>query len=250
MFPTVANTTTDLSAMLGQSQVTKTEQGTGGKSFIRFDPDSGDYTFGKEAEDITDEEIVVNTMSFSHGWTLWHNNKPTKREVHFTQPLPTPMDSIVVSEKKTDHPEESRSFEARFSDDEDIILSYGTTTYGGKKGSDTLLDAIMLKSAGGEKVFLFPVVKLTSESYANSKRGGKLTFNPIFAIVDWMDAEGNKESDTAKIEKPKGRKAKKAAKSEAEDDTGTDNGTDGEASDGTGDDQPAPKKKRRSKATS
>ena len=205
MFPSVENSTSDLSTLLTKSKVAKTQTGEGGKSFMRFDFESGDYQFGKEGEDITGEEIVVNTMSFMHGWTLWSNGKPTKKEVHFTEELPVAMDGIGA-----DQPSESRSFEARFSDDADTILVFNTTSYGGKKGADSLLDAIMLKSAGGEAQYLYPVVTLTSESYANAKRGGKLTYNPTFAVKDWMDAEGNLESATAKLDKPK-RKTKKAA---------------------------------------
>jgi hypothetical protein len=43
--------------------------------------------------------------------------------------------------------------------------------------------------------FHFPKVKLTSESYANKKRGGKLTYNPVFEIVAWCDIDGNEERE-------------------------------------------------------
>jgi len=191
MFPTTENSTTDLATMLNQSAVTPTQE-AGGKAFIRFEFETGEYSFGKEAVYITDHEVVVNTMTFGHGWTLWSNRKPTKKEVHFTQPLPPAMPSIG-----DDHPQESRTFDAAFTDEDNTILSFGTTSYGGKKGCDALLAAVSAKAATGEKDFLFPVVKLTSESYANAKRGGKLTYNPLFQVVRWLDKDGNEEGAKA-----------------------------------------------------
>ena len=191
MFPVTENSTTDLSTMLSQSAITPT-QTAGGKAFIRFDFETGDFEFGKDKVDITNEEIAVNTLSFKHGWTLWSNGKPTKKEVHFTQPLPTAMPPIGE-----DHPKESRAFDAAFTDGDDTILSFGSSSYGGMKGCDALLEEIAAKSAAGEKDFLFPIVKLTSESYANAKRGGKLTYNPKFEVVRWIDQEGNVEGAKA-----------------------------------------------------
>jgi hypothetical protein len=183
--------------MLPASQVVETTEGGGGKAFMRFDFESGAHTFGREAEDITDETIVVNLKSFAHGWTLWSNGKPTKSSVSFTQPLPASMPPIGA-----DSPVESRAFEARFEDDNDTVLVFATNSYGGRKGCDTLLDLAKIRAAGGEGEYLYPVVSLTSESYANAKRGGKLTYNPLFKVVDWANEQGEYEGDTPKIAAP------------------------------------------------
>jgi hypothetical protein len=137
---------------------------------------------------VTDELILVNTPTIQHGWILWSGGRPNKSFVGFTQPLPQPMESIG-----DDHPSEARSFQGALIDDQ-TQLAYDTNSYGGRKGIDVLLGKIKAHSAEGSK-HLFPKVKLTSESYANKKRGGKLTYNPVFEIVAWCDTEGNEEGE-------------------------------------------------------
>ena len=192
-FPTTANS---MASMLASSQIAPASSGAeGGKAFMNFDSKSGVHAFGKMREDITDEIVVVNLSSFSHGWTLWSNGKPTKVAASFTAPLPEPMAAIG-----NDHPSEARSFEARFEDDADTVLLFATNTYGGRKGCDTLLDIAKIRALAGETEFLYPVVKLSSENYVNVKQGGALTYNPKFEVIDWANQEGDYESDTPKLE--------------------------------------------------
>jgi hypothetical protein len=185
-FPTVMNPT-DLSTALAQSQVQETT-GLAGFSFLKIDFESGEWLLGQDSDIVTDEEILVNTPSIQHGWILWSGGRPNKSFVGFTQPLPQPMDSIG-----DDFPSEARSFQGALVDDGEP-LAYDTNSYGGRKGIDVLLGKIKAHSAEGSK-FLFPKVKLASESYANKKRGGKLTFNPVFQIVAWCDNDGNEEGE-------------------------------------------------------
>jgi len=99
-----------------------------------------------------------------------------------------------------DQPSESRGFEARFEDDPETVLVFETSSYGGRKGCDNLLNAIRIRSAGGEQEYLFPVVQLSSESY-KAKQGGTI-HNPLFNIVGWMNQEGELEGNTAKLDAP------------------------------------------------
>ena len=192
MFPTTQNSATDMQAMLAASRVQETKQGEGSTAFIQFKFKTGNFEFGKEKEDITGESIAVNVASFRHGWTLWTGGKPKKVQASFTQDLPMPMPS-----EGQDSPTESRGFDAAFLDDEDTILTFETNSYGGRKGVDALLNAVKIRSAAGEANFLFPIVKLDSESY-KAQQGG-IIHNPVFTVVDWMDQAGNIESDTAKL---------------------------------------------------
>ena len=194
MFPSTQSNTKDLSAMLAVSKVTNTASDGAGKAFVKFDFESGSFAYGRDGVDITGDEIIVNTQTIMHGWTLWSGGKPDKIKVSFVEDLPAPMAPIGQ-----DHPAESRSFDARFEDDPETLLDFSTNSMGGRKGVDALLDTIKIRSAGGEDNFLYPVVELTSESYPNAKRGGKMTYNPKFKIVDWVDAEGTRESATPKL---------------------------------------------------
>jgi hypothetical protein len=193
-FPAVMNPT-DLSTALAQSQVQETT-GLAGFSFLKMDFESGEWLLGQDADIVTDEEILVNTTTIQHGWILWSGGRPNKSFVGFTQPLPQPMEAIGE-----DQPSEARSFQGALIDD-GTMLAYDVNSYGGRKGIDVLLGKIKAHSAEGSK-FLFPKVKLASESYANKKRGGKLTFNPVFEIIAWCDNDGNEEGEApAQVEGP------------------------------------------------
>ena len=185
-FPTVMNPT-DLASALEQSQVQETT-GLAGFSFLKIDFESGEWFLGQDAEIVTDFEILVNTTTIQHGWILWSGGRPNKSFVGFTQPLPQPMEAIG-----DDYPSEARSLQGALIDDGEP-LAFDTNSYGGRKGIDVLLGKIKAHSAEGSK-FLFPKCKLTSESYANKKRGGKLTYNPVFEIVTWCDTDGNEEGE-------------------------------------------------------
>lgn len=204
MFPTTQNKITDLSTALKQSKVQQTTT-TAGKAFIRFDFKTGDFSFGRDQEEITGDEIVVNTTSFTHGWVLWVNGSPQKVMRSFVEQLPEPMPAVGA-----DQPSEARGFEARFEDDEDTVLVFESNSFGGRKGVDNLLHEVMMKSGSGEEVYLYPVVKLDSESY-KAKQGGTV-HNPIFKVVDWVDQDGNRESDAKKL----GSNAEEAAEPAAE----------------------------------
>lgn len=182
MFPKVQNSITDLSAALSQSQIAPPT--SGGKAFLKFDYKDGSFLFGRDQDEVTGDEIVVNTNSFCHGWILWDEGKPKKAMVSFVEQLPEPMQNSAAG----DEPTEARSFEARFMDDEDTIIQFETSSYGGRKGCDSLLNEIRMKSASGETEFLFPVVKLDSDSY-KAKKGGVI-HNPVFNVVGWVNSAG------------------------------------------------------------
>lgn len=193
MFPTTNASITDVSSALAHSKVNENVS-NGAKAFIRFDFKTGAFSFGRENEEITGDEVIVNTTSFSHGWVLWVNGTPSKVMRSFVEDIPEPMPNSPTG----DAPAEARGFEARFEDDPNTVLMFETSSYGGRKGCDTLLNAIRARSAGGEKEYLFPVVKLESESY-RSKQGSTI-HNPQFTIVGWVNQEGVREEVVQRIE--------------------------------------------------
>jgi hypothetical protein len=201
---------TDLTTALAQSQVQET-QGLAGFSFLKIDFESGDWLLGQDAEIVTNDEVLVNTTTIQHGWILWSGGRPQKSFVGFQQPLPTQMEPIGE-----DYPSEARSFQGALIDDGEP-LAFDTNSYGGRKGIDVMLGKIKAHSAEGSQ-YLFPRVKLTSENYANKKRGGKLTYNPVFEIMAWCDNDGNEEpaqvedkseDKEAPAEEPKRRQRRK-----------------------------------------
>lgn len=191
MFPTTQTSITDLSSALAQSKVHHTDKSSAGKAFLKFDFKDGSFVYGRDQVEVTDEEIVVNVATFSHGWTLWVGNQPKKVMRSFVEPLPDPMPAQDGAQ-----PSESRSFEARFLDeDDDTILVFETNSFGGRKGADALLTEVSIRSGAGEKEYLYPVVKLTSENY-KSKQGSTI-HNPVFTVVGWMNQEGDRKDAAA-----------------------------------------------------
>src|SRR5690554_1716822 len=165
MFPTTQSTITDLSSALAHSKIQNAGNSSAGKAFLKFNFKDGSFTFGRDQEDITGEEIVVNVATFAHGWTLWVNSQPQKVMRSFVEPLPDPMPAVDGNQ-----PSESRGFEARFpEEDDDTILVFETNSFGGRKGADKLLTEVSVRSASGEAEYLYPVVRLTSESYKRSE---------------------------------------------------------------------------------
>lgn len=203
MFPSTQLNTADLRSALAHSQVQQTSQ-SAGAVFMKFDYKTGNFYYGQEAVEITGDEIVVNVASFKHGWTIWADGRPHKTAVSFTQPLPMEPDPIGDN-----YAAESRSFEARFADDDSLVLQLDINSYGGRKGCDQLLNEIRMKAMTEGDNFLFPVVKLTSESY-KAKTGGTI-HNPVFEVVNWMDEQGNLQTKTEQLEAPAEVKEEPAA---------------------------------------
>tara|TARA_R110000823_G_scaffold192839_1_gene324410 strand:+ start:704 stop:1348 length:645 start_codon:yes stop_codon:yes gene_type:complete len=179
----------DLAGALAESKVKETT-GLAGFSFMRMDFETGEWSIGQDGDIITNEEILVNTTTIQHGWILWSGGRPEKLMAGFGEDLPIPMPNIG-----DDYPSEGRSFQAAIVDDGEMI-AFDTNSYGGRKGVDVLLGKIKAHAAEGSQ-HLYPMVKLTSESYANKKRGGKLTYNPTFEIVAWCDEAGVEEGKKA-----------------------------------------------------
>jgi len=201
-FPAVMSTN-DLSSALANSQVQETNQ-TGGTNFLKMDFETGEWFLGQDQDEVTGEEILVNTTTICHGWILWSGGRPQKSMINFAQPLPMPMESIGG-----DSPSEGRSFQGALMDD-GSPLAFDTNSYGGRKGVDALLGLIKGHAASGSQ-HLYPKVKLSSESYANKNRGGKLVFNPIFEIIAWCDVDGNQEDGAAPQVEDKSEEAEDAA---------------------------------------
>ena len=197
-FPTTRVNPADLASALGGSQVNETAAGAG-VPFLKMDYETGVYVHGVDGEIVTGETICINTASIEHGWVLWCDRKPTKVMVPFNAPLPNPLEPRRDARGHLREAGEGRSFQARFLD-EDSPMAFEGNSYGIRKGVDTVLAAIKLKAASGEKSYLYPIVQLNSENYEGDE--GKTIYNPVFKILDWMDINGNKESDTKAIATP------------------------------------------------
>jgi len=191
-FPVVMSAT-DLAGALAKSQVNETQ--AGGVDFLKMEFDSGEWVSGQGGDVCTGEEILIFTPSIRHGWILWTGGRPKKVWARFTEALPPEIDPVTNVKGEVDEASEARGFEAAFVSDRSMI-SMDTNSYGGRKGIDALLNTIKVEAARGG-THLYPLVKLSSESYAGSgMRKGKLNYNPVFEFVAWCDEAGNRAGGT------------------------------------------------------
>lgn len=197
-FPAVANVGSDLQAALGQSKVKETAQG--GMQHMRFGAFTGEWAYGKEGLDITDEEIIINTQSLQHGWVQWCDQKPTELMVSFVTELPMPMDDVKDKKGKVQQAKEARGFQAMLPEEDgtNTLVSFVNNSFGALKGVDVLMNAIRVK-AGTTADFLYPKVRLTEDgkSYDNPNKPGETIFNPHFEIVSWHNMAGDVEGEVS-----------------------------------------------------
>lgn len=183
--PMVQAAVADLAAAIVGNKV-NTQGPTGGiGGFLKFDFESGSYSYGRDGDDVTDDSILINTRTISHGWTLWADGKVQKSYAPFTQDLPAPM--LPVAGKQ---PSESRAFQGNFWDEgaPGPALTFETNSYGGRQAVNRLIEQIAAQAVK-DPVHLFPLVKLKSEFYV-AKAYGRVIHNPVFEIVGWADADG------------------------------------------------------------
>lgn len=157
-----------------------------GKVFLRFDFQTGKWTCGKEQEDVTGLEAIINTATIGIGWTMWVAGTPKKSIVPFDQPLPPamPPEGQVF-------PQEARVLAGAFTDGSGEFV-FETNSLGGRNGVDAIIKQVILRAQQGHETFLYPVVEFSSSSYTH-KTHGRLIHTPLFAIIAWADINGVRE---------------------------------------------------------
>jgi len=188
-FPTVPGFSGSLAEAVQQSKVQSTD--TGGVAHIKYNAYGGDWKFGKDGEDITDETVTVITDTISHGWHLWCDREVTKRMVSFVTECPEPMPDREDRKGKMQSANGARGFECVLDDDgESIQLSWEHSTDGCRRAVDAMLTAIRARAATDPE-YLYPVVKLTSDPpYENPYKDGEMLHPPKLEIVGWRNREG------------------------------------------------------------
>ena len=216
-FPATQSIGSDLQAALGQSKVQSTM--TGGVQHLRFksvadegDNTGGMWTYGKDAVECSNDEILINTQSIRHGWHMWVDNELDDVMVPFVQSLPDEPAPVKDAKGKIKQASEARELQGMFIDtDEPFPIQFATSSYGGRAGIDDLLNQIRARAVT-EPTYLYPVVTLDhAEPYANPHKAGQMVYNPKFNIVRWCDMEGNPEEGPAKalpaVEEPEAAEA-------------------------------------------
>jgi hypothetical protein len=189
---------TPSTALADRLRTTAAPQVTGettGKVFLKFDFQSGKWTCGKEQEEVTGDEAIINTASIGHGWTMWIAGTPKKNIASFDQPLPFPM-----APEGNVQPQEARVLSGAFTAD-GLEFIFETNSLGGRNCVDAVIKQVIVRAQSGQEIFLYPVVELSSGSYTH-KTHGRLIYTPQFTIIDWADINGVRENQAMIANEP------------------------------------------------
>lgn len=202
-FPTTQGFGNDLAGALQNNIKVNAVVDKSGINFLKYNTYEGRWSIGRNATDITGEQVIVNTQTIGHGWQLWVDQKLDEGVmVPFIQELPTAPAAVNDKRGQLCEPREARVMGGLYEgDDEDLPFEFTGTSHGIKQAIDTLLNAIKVKSVSTPD-FLYPVVELSAaEPYDNPYKKNEKLFNPLLEIVGWCDKDGNMEGpDVAKIE--------------------------------------------------
>jgi hypothetical protein len=208
-FPTVQGLGGSLQEAL-KERVKVNTTATGNVQHVRYDSYSGDWSYGKDNEDITGRTVTIITNSFTHGWHRWADREVYKRMAAFLEDLPEKPDPVEDRKGKTQEANGARGLECVLEDGEDNIqLSWEHSTDGCRRAIDEVLTAT-IERAQEEPEFLYAVVKLTNATpYENTYKDGEMIYPPTLEILGWRDASGNDAPDgVAKVEDKSKAKAK------------------------------------------
>jgi len=189
-FPTVQGMGGSLQTALKDRVKIHTSVG-GNVQHIRYDSYSGQWSYGKDNEPITGEVVTIITPSFTHGWHRWVDREVFKRMVTFLDELPEKPDTVEDRKGKPQNANEARGFQCVLNDAGDPIqMSWEHSTDGCRRAIDSLLETTMAR-AQHEPEFLYPVVKLTSDTpYENSYKDGEMIHPPLLELQGWQNQEG------------------------------------------------------------
>jgi hypothetical protein len=200
MLPSVSVSASSLAQKFLGNKVSTQTAASGSAGFLKFDYQSGDWTYGRDSEDVKGDEILVNVRTLGHGWVQWSGGRATKNFVSIEHELPIKPPAIGRDEAA-----EARCFGAAFYDDnkaEKTQLIFETNSFGGRAAVNDLINAIMERVVSGEQTHLFPLVRLGSSSYYNEKYRRDI-HTAKFEIVAWCDENGIKQgSAPARIAAP------------------------------------------------
>jgi hypothetical protein len=206
-FPTIQGMGGSLQEAL-QTRVQVHTTASGNVQHMRYDSYSGEWSVGKDNDDISGEVVTIITNSFVHGWHRWADREVFKRMASFLEPLPDKPEPVEDRKGKMQTASEARGMQCVLDDEDGVQMSWEHSTDGCRRGLDGVLEEVMARAAT-EPDFLYPVVKLGHDTpYENSYKDGEMIYPPTLEIIGWRNEAGDDEPDaTKKVTKAKKTKA-------------------------------------------
>jgi len=166
-----------------------------GKPFFKQLKNGSAFCYGLKDERVEVGSLwAVNLMTPTRGWVCWNEGKMLGQVMASIQ-QPWPAQPAPVQGKAF---QEQFGFEITCVTGSDAgqLCLYRNNSHGFKKAYLKMMDEVYARYAN-DRQYYWPLVTFTSEAYDHPSYGE--TWNPIFTIVAWADAEGNLSPDTAHL---------------------------------------------------
>lgn len=187
------------------------EDGFGSVIFINFSGKSGQYSVGRDREDMDpDMAFVPDPASFHKGWAFWQARKVIKRYRELwahADKLPS-YEELEGLEEKTNQDgwSEERGFKLGSPEMPGAVFHFTSTSVSGNNSIKDLRDR--MRDRGRANVAAFPVFTFEREEF---EAQGQTNWKPVFNIKGWLTypnmcavAEGKAELDDV-LEEDTGR---------------------------------------------
>lgn len=193
--------------------------GGGGKAFMKFDGNSGDFSFGANSEELElGSRLVLDVTSYARGWVCWKDGNvveevmvplseghpPRKHELTDHGPYDEDGDGWV----------EQYTIEMRQLEDEQVQMIFQANNASKRRAMGALMKAFaaQFKKHPG----CAPVVEIDQTSFEIKGKRKITKYAPIFNIVEWLSAEelgelfavSDAPAEEEEDEKPKRRSSK------------------------------------------
>jgi hypothetical protein len=164
-----------------------------GKSYMKFNANTGIYTYGKEEKELTaGSELAVNMKSFALGWICWKDEKveaeimamPFAGQIPITNEADLPDHGPFNAE---DGWSKQASVEMKILDTgEDVLLKLSSSS--GVFAMNELLRgyAKELSQQGDDAII---VVSASSNGFMPKEKKYGKKYAPVFEIVEWTTEE-------------------------------------------------------------
>ena len=220
-------TMTGLVASL-ETAVTTVSLGSGDIAFLKM-LKTGSFVYGSDETEVAENSVwAVNPQAFAMGFQAWGLQGSSDEGELLGEEMALVSELPVI---KGNLPDVGAPWKQMLSmqlaciegDDKGLVLQYGTTSKGGIKAVNGLMQALVkrIKDPKADGKFV-PVIVLEDEFYKHKKYGR--IYTPIFTIEKWIDladampaAPGETQEDADDYEPPKKASRKKAVAEEVED---------------------------------
>ena len=185
---------TSLLTNLAVAQKATPAPSDGSVSYLKMEK-GGRWVYGADENVVSpDSSFIIDPSTYESGYVCWDDGELVGEEMAKAGERQVVVGELANHGAKWDA-QVGFTLKGVEGPDEGAVLSYKTSSRGGKQAISELLGKIIGKGAAGS-VDICPIVELDSESYKH-KKYGKI-YTPVLGVVEWVElpsaVEGNTEA--------------------------------------------------------